>query len=142
MKIYTKLKLVRKNLQSGIFIPLNPEEISDELEVIIKKNKIVKVNIEELYKNRTLEQNSKYWALINEIGRVVGTTDKYIHEKMIKDYGVIKQIKLDPKGEKYYEYIGKGIYKIYKESHLMNTKEFERLLNGAIYEAKELGIQV
>lgn len=32
-------------------------------------------------------------------------------------------------------------YFVYKESHKMNTKEFAHLVDGAIEEAKELGIQ-
>lgn len=64
---------------------------------------------------------------------------------MLKDYGVVKGVYKVINGklnEKYFDEIDKDTYKVYKGSSEMNIKEFNRLLEGVIYEAKELGIEV
>ena len=32
-------------------------------------------------------------------------------------------------------------WKVYKDTHMMDTKEFSRVIDGAVQEAKELGIE-
>lgn len=103
---------------------------------------------------RSLNANSYFYVLQNKLANVIGVSNDELHFELLKQYSSVTLITL-PKTEdikgfiKYYEEYKKGkiknkeviIYRVYKPSHEMNTKEFSRLLDGLIYECKTMSIE-
>ena len=110
--------------------------------------------IKEHKKKRKLNQNDKYWKLINELSRKTKISVSELHFDMIKNYSVRYEI-LVPRetllrGIEYYEKkstIKKGdklfdVYHVYTPSHELKTDEFAILLDGLCQACKEQGIEV
>ena len=122
-----------------------------ELDVEIKAHK----------NRRSLDQNAYLHVLINKIAAAVGASEEEIKSQLVLDYGVIDEEDGNPVGFKLLSTIdvsrvckyarlhkqtvenGKvfNCWLVYKETHRMNTAEMTRLIDGAISEAKELGIE-
>lgn len=110
--------------------------------------------IKEYKEKRNLDQNAKYYKLLNELALTLKIGTEELHFEMLKNYSVRYQI-LIPKetelrGIKYYELkktIKKdnklfNIYEVYVPSHELKTDEFALLLNGLIEECKNQDIEV
>ena len=109
--------------------------------------------VKEYKKKRNLDQNAKYWKLLNELALTLKIGVEELHFKMLKDYSqryeilVPKDIKL--RGIEYYEKKSKIIrngqefivYQVFTPSHELNTREFALLLQGLCDECKEQGIE-
>ena len=109
--------------------------------------------VKEYKEKRNLDQNAKYWKLLNELALTLKIGIEELHFKMLKDYSqryeilVPKDIKL--RGIEYYEKKSKIIrngqefivYQIFTPSHELNTREFALLLQGLCDECKEQGIE-
>lgn len=109
--------------------------------------------VKEYKEKRNLDQNAKYWKLLNELALTLKIGVEELHFKMLKDYSqryeilVPKDIKL--RGIDYYEKKSKIIrngqefivYLIFTPSHELNTREFALLLQGLCDECKEQGIE-
>ena len=110
--------------------------------------------IKEHREKRSLNANSYFYVLQNKLADVLKVSNDELHFELIKRYSDVTLITL-PKEEsiegliKYYEIYKEGtikekpvvIYKAYRPSHEMNTKQFSRLLDGIISECKEVGIE-
>lgn len=109
--------------------------------------------IKEHKKKRKLNQNDKYWKLINELSRKTKISVSELHFDMLKNFSVRYEI-LVPRetllrGIEYYEKkstIKKGnklfdVYHVYTPSHELKTDEFAILLDGLIQACKEQGIE-
>lgn len=122
-----------------------------ELEIAIKKWR----------KKRSNDANSYFHVIVNAIAEARGLSDDEVKRKLVVDYGVLARdedgqiigFKLPPgvnvdfiypytRLYKQVEENGKqfNCYLVYKRSSEMDTKEMTRLIDGAIWEAKELGI--
>lgn len=110
--------------------------------------------IYEYRKKRSLNSNSYCWALIGKIADALRTSKEEVYIQMLEDYGQSILIPLEedknPNGYfKYYKFItnkilnGKKVnwYKVLKGSSNYDSKEMAILIDGIIYEAKELGIE-
>lgn len=109
--------------------------------------------VKEYKEKRNLDQNAKYWKLLNELALTLKIGVEELHFKMLKDYSqryeilVPKDIKL--RGIEYYEKKSKIIrngqefivYQVFTPSHELNTREFALLLQGLCDECKEQGIE-
>lgn len=134
------------------------------MKLIGNKNKIISwllnqeekkiFEIKEYKEKRNLDQNAKYYKLLNELALTLKIGVEELHFEMLKNYSVRYQI-LIPKetelrGIKYYELkktIKKdnklfNIYEVYVPSHELKTDEFAMLLNGLIEECKNQDIEV
>lgn len=105
--------------------------------------------VKEYKEKRNLDQNAKYWKLLNELALKLNIGVEELHFKMLKEYSQRYEI-LVPKdykirGIEYYERKSKilkdgkefYVYYIYTPSHELNTKEFALLLQGLCYECEE-----
>lgn len=122
-----------------------------ELEITIKKWR----------KKRSNDANAYFHVLVNAIAEARGLSDDEVKRKLVADYGILARdedgqiigFKLPPSVnvDSIYPYTrlykqvdenGKqfNCYLVYKRSSEMDTKEMARLIDGAIWEAKELGI--
>lgn len=134
------------------------------MKLIGNKNKIISwllnqgedkiFEIKEYKEKRNLDQNAKYYKLLNELALTLKIGTEELHFEMLKNYSVKYQILIpqdaELRGIKYYELkktIKKdnklfNIYEIYAPSHELKTDEFALLLNGLIEECKNQDIEV
>ena len=117
-----------------------------------EENKIFE--IKEYKEKRNLDQNAKYYKLLNELALTLKIGTEELHFEMLKNYSVRYQIlipkDIELRGIKYYELkktIKKdnqlfNIYEVYVPSHELKTDEFALLLNGLIEECKNQDIEV
>ena len=109
--------------------------------------------VKEYKEKRNLDQNAKYWKLLNELALTLKISVEELHFKMLKDYSQRYEI-LVPKdtelrGIEYYERKSKIIkngqefivYHVFTPSHELNTREFALLLKGLCEECEEQGIE-
>lgn len=110
--------------------------------------------IEEYKQKRSLEANAYYWVLLSKMADVLRVSKRELHLRMLREYSQVSIVCIPANSNikgyvKYYEQDGafkKGdnlfyTYKIYKPSSEMDTKEMSVLIDGAVYEAKQLGIE-
>lgn len=123
-----------------------------ELDIEIKKHRNI----------RSKNANSYFHVLVNKIAAETGESDEEVKVRLITSYGTLERTKdgkymmfVLPKeadATDYYKYAVLydqrtingtvcNMWKVYKDSHKMDTKEMARVIDGAIAEAKELGIE-
>lgn len=121
------------------------------------------LSLKEFKPKRSLNANAYMWALIGKIAEAMRISQDEVYHKMLCDYGTyekedgvtqILSIRADAKLTgwlwihtkpiKTVDLEGKRFthYALIKGSSDYNTKEMSFLLDGVIYEAKELGIEV
>lgn len=120
------------------------------------------IEIKKYRKKRSLNANAYFHVLVNEIARALGESDDETKKRLVLNYGVVAKDK-DGKTigfklpehvdvEKIYPYaklfdvrtdnnVKFNCYIVYKSTHEMDTAEMAKLIDGAITEAKELGIE-
>lgn len=120
----------------------------------LDKDTVYDVKIDKHREKRSLNANAYLWKLVTEIGNILNKSKEEVYLQMLKDYGQSMLIPV-PRGTipsritKYYEFEcssqlnGKDAdwYKCYIGSSEYDTKEMSILLNGAVQEAKNLGIK-
>lgn len=121
----------------------------------------IEVNIKKWRKKRSNDANAYFHVLVTAIAEARGTSNEEVKRMLVVDYGSLARdedgqiigFKL-PQGVdvsfiypytklfKQVEENGKlfNCYLVYKHSSDMDTKEMARLIDGAVHEAKELGI--
>ncbi len=109
--------------------------------------------IKEYKEKRNLDQNAKYWKLLNELALTLNVSIEKLHFKMLKDYSQRYEILVpsdsELRGIEYYEKKSNiiknskefSVYYVFTPSHELNTKEFALLLQGLCDECKEQGIE-
>lgn len=120
----------------------------------LDKDTIYDVKINKHREKRSLNANAYLWKLVTEIGNILNKSKEEVYLQMLIDYGQSEMIsilsEINVNGYfKYYKLAGTSIlngkefnhYKIYKGSSEYNTKEMSILLEGAVQEAKNLGIK-
>lgn len=115
----------------------------------------VNLTIKKWRDTRSLDANAYFHALANQIAECLGQTVDEVKRTLAVDYGTIGTFVMIPAEaeiEKFYPYYrqireetnAKGnriaVYALYKHTSDMDSKEFSRLLEGTITEAKALGI--
>lgn len=122
----------------------------------------IDIEIRKHYEKRSKSANAYFHVLVNKIAIETGNSDDNVKKQLVLDYGVIAR---DEDGltvgfklpssvdvDTIYPYVkcfdtrienGKTFkcYLVYKQTHLMDSKEMARLIDGAITEAQELGIE-
>lgn len=108
--------------------------------------------IREYKEKRNLEQNNKYWKLLNELALKLKISIEELHFSMLKNYSQRYEILVPSsftlRGIQYYEKKSKivkdnkefYVYNVYTPSHELNTEEFSLLLEGLCNECKEQNI--
>lgn len=132
----------------------NIQKVAD-LKKIIEKGKLLKVDIKQYRQKRSLDANGMLWAILNEMAIVLRTSKEEVYLEMLARYGVFTHIVVKPnvveKVKREWRTVRElgeitvngqmGIQlQCYFGSSTYDSKEFSVLLEGVIYEAKELGI--
>lgn len=112
--------------------------------------------LKEHRKKRTLTQNAYYWAMLSKLKDALGMPTDEIHMNMLRQWGVAETFDMlsDVPLEGYFKYYdvlydyededgsSRRLVRVYKESHLMTTSEFKRLIDGMREECEAQGIDV
>lgn len=112
------------------------------------------IEIKKFREKRSLNANAYAWTLIGKIADIVGASKDEVYIEMLRRYGqsemmsVVDGIDLS-KYVKYFDEAGESYlkgklfkhYRVYKGSSEFDTREMSILIDGIVYEAKELGIQ-
>lgn len=119
---------------------------------IAQKGEVYEVTVKK-YDKRSNNANALYWKCVEAVANKIGESNTEVHKRFIFDYStsVVISVRadIDISGyAKYYQECGRAEvnnkpfvhYRIFKGSSEMTTKEFSRLLDGAIEECKELGV--
>ena len=123
-----------------------------ELDIEIKPHK----------EKRSLNANAYFHILVNKIAEKTHQSNDAVKKQLVLDYGTLAKdgngntigfkLPADVDADKIYPYTkcfdereerGKWFkcYLVYKQTHELNTFEMSRLIDGAIYDAKELNIE-
>ena len=109
--------------------------------------------LKEYKEKRNLDQNAKYWKLLNELALTLRISVEELHFKMLKDYSqryeILVPSNVELRGIEYYEEKSKinkngqefTVYHVFTPSHELNKREFALLLNGLCDECREQGIE-
>lgn len=160
------VKSIRMNAVVGGWTELHIV-VSGERNVIAEtvrdsKEHPYQLQLSRIRKGRSLTANSYYQVLLDKLSATLQTSREEVHEQLLCDYGVTQLDEGEPctffllahqdphKVAKYCEaiqWIEKNgrtwtVYRVLKPSHEMNAAEFSKLLDGIVYECKEIGIEV
>lgn len=110
--------------------------------------------IKEHKDKRSLNANSYFYVLQNKLANMLKISNEELHFILLKRYSDVTLITIPESSDisgivKYYDIYKKGeikglpvtIYRAYRPSSEMNTRQFSRLLDGIISECKEVGIE-
>ena len=118
--------------------------------------------IKEWRERRSLDANAYFHVLCRKIAEIMNLGLEEVKTGLVVEYGAVERdedgakvgFKLPASVDvsKIYRYVklfdtrienGKefNCYIVFKHTHLMDTKEMSRLIDGAVYEAKNLGIE-
>ena len=121
----------------------------------------LEIKIKKWRAKRSLDANAYFHVLVNEIAMTKGLSDDEVKRALVVDYGTVARdddgmvigfklpasVSVDdiyPYTRLYKQVEENGrlfnCYLVYKRSSAMDTKEMSHLIDGAVSEAKELGI--
>ena len=126
------------------------------------KDKDLDITAEVHRERRSKDANAYFHLLLNKIARAQSLSDDQVKKMLVTEYGALAT---DGDGDaialilpatfniealyKYVKVIGERErdgklfhqYAVYKETHTLNTAEMSKLIEGTIFEAKQLGIE-
>lgn len=130
----------------------NKDRLIDYLK---QQNSTVLFDLSVHKEKRSLNANSYFWSLINKIANAMRISKEECYKNMLVHYGQSQTISVlsgvDINGYfKYFDVLGHSTinnkdfthYRVYKGSSEYNTYEMAILLDGAILEAENLGIEI
>lgn len=137
---------------------VNADSVKEAMNLCDKqKDRDYEAVIKEYREKRSLTANAYFHVLCTKIATALRTDIDSTKQMLVKRYGTAAIVNGQPititipKGvlaETYYPYCewlngdaNGDTYLLMKQTHVMNTQEFARLIDGAVDEAKELGIE-
>ena len=156
MKLSVKdINLAENNGHWGIWFNI-PNTLVDKFKKLAEKDCVKSIEIKAKHKNRSLQANKALWAMINDMAIELHTTSEELYLEALERYGVFTFIVVQRKalyrvkaewrtvvevGE--VDVNGKpGVQlKCFYGSSQYDSKEFSRLLDGVITDAKEIGVE-
>lgn len=134
------------------------DSVKDAMHLCDKqKDRLYDMTVKEYREKRSLTANAYFHVLCTKIAAALRSDIDSVKRDLVKRYGVAAIVNGSPvtitipKGvlaESYYPYCewlhgdaNGDTYLLMKQTHVMNTQEFARLIDGAVDEAKPLGIE-
>ncbi len=148
--------------QQLITLALTSKADISDLKAIIANKKLIAIECKEHRKKRSLDANAYFHVLVSKIAEAMNLGEDETKIKMVLEYGSIMR---DENGDKvgfklpasvnvnniykYAKWFDERMenghkfncYIIYEHTHNLDSKQMARLIDGTIYEAKELGIE-
>lgn len=150
------------DIQLTVTLPRECQSVIDGL-LQLDKAEIQKydLRIEKRRKKRSLDSNAYLWVLCDKIAKELNSTSEEIYQDIIQRYGVSEIIPIKAEACKAFmqKWCSQGLgniaddlgacrntpgyrnIKIYFGSSTYDSKEMSVLIDGIVYEAKELGIE-
>lgn len=140
-------------------LTLTPESVQDAKDLFDnwKPGKIYEVIIQLLQKKRSLAANAYFHALATKIAAKIDVENDEAKRYLVKQYGTLAEVDgypvtiTIPKGAKpedfypYCEWLSGDedfdTYILYKQTHVYDSAEFARLIDGTVAQCKLLGIE-
>lgn len=164
MRFAGRIKDIGRTLDGKLTVTLESQGMDAGEAAELQKLDRLDVEIKKHRKKRSLDANAYYWALVGKIGKATGSSNNRIHNMLLDRYGELERM---PDGSlapfcirddvDYLEFpyphlkptqktLSKGdrLYRWYyqiKGSSGYDTKEMSRLIDGAVSECRELGIE-
>ena len=156
---YHKMRQMETVLTS--VVPAGTANWSDYLDKL-NQEPLLDIEIKKHRNKRSHSANAYFHVLVNKIAAEAGESDDLVKERLVVAYGTIARDKdgctvgfklpVSVDVHDLYKYTrcfdvreedGKwfNCYLVYKDTSKMDTKEFSHLIDGAIDEAKALGIE-
>lgn len=157
-----KVKRIRLSRAYGGAWELTAEVTADSVKEAMnicdkQKDRIYDMTVKEYREKRSLTANAYFHVLCTKIAAALSTDIDSVKRDLVKRYGAAAILNGSPvtitipKGvlaEMYYPYCewihgdkDGDTYLLMKQTHVMDTKEFARLIDGTVSDAKELGIE-
>ena len=147
------------NFGVGVVLTIGlPLMYAKELETITGRFKAGnEYELKQIRKKRSLDANSFFWKLTDEIAKALNTTKEQIYWNLVKRVGVFDTLQFADeesmnrfKANWQQNGLGWLTYTVDKDKHILqayygssryNTQEMSRLIDEAVEEAKNLGIE-
>lgn len=125
------------------------------------REKEIGAEIKEYRKPRSLDANAYFHVIVNKIAAVQGTSDEEVKKLLVVRYGTVERdedgnviaamLPMSADIDRLYPYTrcyktvemdGRtyNCYLFYKQTRYMDSAEMSHLIDGAVHEARELGI--
>lgn len=164
MKFTARIKDIGRTLEGKLTITLESSGIgAEEITGLLKLDRL-DAELKKHHEKRSLDANAYYWLLVGRIGKVTGDDRNRIHNMMLNRYGELERMPdgslvpfcirddIDYLGFPYphlkptQKTLSKGnrLYRWYyqiKGSSEYNTSEMSALIDGAVSECREMGIE-
>lgn len=128
--------------------------VMDKVTSLVGKE--VAITISEPKEKRSLDANAYFWVIVGKIADKLRASKDEVYLQLLRNYGqsVVITIKkgydIEKAGFKYYEVLKDGLingkeftaYRVFIGSSQYSKQEMSVLIDGAIQDAKELGIDV
>ena len=124
----------------------------------IMQSKRLSVDIARGFRHRSLDANAMFWSLCGKLAEALETSNDEMYIKLLYDYGTFFIASFEEKideakykeetGFRIVDYVGASIvferevyqYKCFPGTSTYDTKQMSRLIKGALFECRELGI--
>ena len=166
MELKGKLLNVVQDIRSGAYqVTLEMMEIPPGADKLPEN---LRINLTRWTNKRSLTANAYYWVLVGKMAKILGQSTAYVHNTLMMDYGTVDLIDgqvpivsvregydaahdimestryhLRPTSYSYMKHDGL-IYRDYqrlKGSSQYDTEEMTQLIDGAVAEARQMGIE-
>lgn len=161
MNLTGRITGLLRDFDGRVVISLTVNENVGEIDKLQGKTLDIKLTTHR--EKRSLDANAYFHVLVDKIRSVTGYSFSRVKNELITSYGQIeylmgqqvviktnippeqmaeqetlhcKPVKVEVQGDKEITF-----YRVYRGSHTYNTEEMSRLIDGAVQEAKDLGIE-
>lgn len=161
MNLTGRITGLLRDFDGRVVISLTVNENVGEIDKLQGKTLDIKLTTHR--EKRSLDANAYFHVLVDKIRSVTGYSFSRVKNELITSYGQIeylmgqqvviktnippeqmaeqetlhcKPVKVEVQGDKEVTF-----YRVYRGSHTYNTEEMSRLIDGAVHEAKDLGIE-
>jgi len=166
MELKGRLLNITRDIRTDAYqITLEAQEIPPGVDKLPEN---LRINLTRWTNKRSMSANAYYWVLVTKIAKVLGQSTAYVHNMLLMDYGTVELIDgqvpivsvkeglgtahdilestlyhLRPTSYVYMKHDGHKYrdYQLLKGSSLYDTEEMSQLIDGAVAEAKEMGIE-
>lgn len=167
MKLRGRIKGIARDMLSGeCRVTFGVASVPD-MDALLKEEDL-DIEVKKHRESRSLNANAYYWSLVGRMADILKAPKSEIHNRLLRDYGTLEEaggqlvtLLLPDEDEVAKEVDRKETYHLKPTSHLKegkdgrmfrayflikgsseyDTKEMSTLIDGAISEAKELGIE-
>ena len=166
MKMRGRLKDIMQDVRNGGFdISFHVQAVPSGVETL-REDTDLAITLAKWREQRSLSANAYYWVIIGKISEITGYSNAAVHNLLLRRYGEVETIDgelittfIPDTDEAAKDVLNKEIYHLKPTSYTkqgkngtfrayvllkgssdFDTKEMSRLIDGAIEEAKDLGI--